>query len=66
MSARWWYCLKHERVEPDAACPNSDRLGPFDTEKDAAGALEVARKRNEAWERSDKEWEQGPATGQSE
>lgn len=59
MAARWWYCLRHDRVEPDAGCPNSERLGPFDTADQAAGALELARKRNEEWERKEDEWESG-------
>ena len=25
----WWYCLKHHTVEPDAGCPDKERLGPY-------------------------------------
>ena len=31
----WYYCLVHQRVEPDEGCANAERLGPYDTE--AAG-----------------------------
>lgn len=53
----WYYCLKHNRVEEGPGCPNSDRLGPFDTEEQAARALDLARERNEKWDRENAEWE---------
>jgi hypothetical protein len=56
---QWWYSLKHMRVEKDAGDPNSERLGPFDTEAEAADALENARKRNEQWDADDNEWNGG-------
>lgn len=53
---QWWWCLLHQRVEPDDGCPNAERLGPFATEAEAANALQVARERNEAWRREDADW----------
>lgn len=50
---RWWYCLKHKAVEPDAGCRARDRLGPFPTPEQAAGALDRAKHRNEQWEAED-------------
>lgn len=45
----FWWCLTHGRVEGssqgDDGCANMDRLGPYDTEAQAAGALERARAR---------------------
>src|SRR6266571_3844159 len=35
---RWWFCLKHMAVEPDAGCPGKDRLGPYPTREAAARA----------------------------
>ncbi|MFC4906765.1 hypothetical protein [Actinomadura gamaensis] len=46
----WWFCLKHLRVEHGPGCPDKDRMGPYTTEAQAAGALEEARARNEAWD----------------
>ena len=57
--ASWWYCLKHNRAEHNGGCPNSERLGPFATEEEASGALELARERNEEWDRREDEWEKG-------
>ena len=47
---KWYYCLVHNRVEPEKGCANSERLGPYDTEEQAAHAFELARKRNEEWD----------------
>jgi hypothetical protein len=47
---RWWYCLKHHQVEPDAGCANKDRLGPYRTRAEAEHALETVRRRNEEWD----------------
>ena len=47
---KWYYCLKHHRVEPWDGCKAADRLGPYDTPEDAARALERVRERNKAWE----------------
>jgi hypothetical protein len=55
MAERWYFCLKHMRVEEEAACPHAERLGPYDSYADAARALQTARERNEAWE-NDPRW----------
>ncbi len=47
---RWWYCLRHHAVEPEAGCPAKDRLGPYATKEEAERALETVRKRNEEWD----------------
>ncbi len=49
----WYYCLVHQKVEPEAGCANAERLGPFDTEAEAAGALELAHERNAAFDSDD-------------
>ena len=46
----WYYCLVHQKVEPDKGCANAERLGPFETETEAADALETARERNAAFD----------------
>jgi hypothetical protein len=50
---RWWFCLKHNTVEPDAGCRAKDRLGPYATREEAAQALEIARQRNKEWDADD-------------
>jgi hypothetical protein len=52
-SKHWWYCLKHETVEPEAGCPAKDRLGPYASREDAEHALDIARRRNEEWDAQD-------------
>jgi hypothetical protein len=51
--AHWWYCLRHNTVEPDDGCPGKDRLGPYRTREEAARALETVRRRNEEWDAQD-------------
>ena len=62
----WWYCLKHNRVEPDKGCPNSERLGPFETEDEASHAFEIAKARNEEWDAGEDEWGSGDTTQERE
>ena len=50
---RWYYCLKHHTVEPEAGCKAADRLGPYPTPDDAARALETVRRRNTEWDAQD-------------
>lgn len=53
--SQYWYCLTHNTVEGEVGCPNDERLGPYDTEAEAANALEKARERSEAWD-NDPRW----------
>jgi len=52
---RWWYCVRHHRVEPEDGCPGKDRLGPYPSRQEAARALETVRERNEQWDAADGE-----------
>jgi hypothetical protein len=54
--ASYWFCVKHHTVEsgPDM-CPPIDRLGPFDTQEEAARALDKAQERNDEWD-NDPNW----------
>ena len=61
--ASWWYCLRHDRVEPRKGCPAGDRLGPYATEDEATRALELARERTaqrDAEDAAEDEWGQRP------
>ena len=53
---KWWYCLKHKRVEHGAGCPNKMRMGPYPDEATAQRALELARERTKAEDDADKDW----------
>ena len=56
----FWYNLSTGRVETDENKSQSDDLmGPYDSEADAASALELARRRTERWDEEDREWEEG-------
>ena len=46
----YWFCLTHHTVEGPEGCPNKDRLGPYETQAEAARALDKVEERNEAWE----------------
>ena len=52
---RWWFCLKHKAVEPEAGCPGKDRLGPYRTREEASHALEIAERRNAEWDAADQD-----------
>ena len=51
----WWYCLRHNRVEPDDGCPGKNRLGPYPTREAAEHALDTVHERNEEWEAADED-----------
>ncbi len=52
---RWWYCLRHKTVEPEAGCPAKDRLGPYASREEAEHAIEIAQRRNEEWDAQDRD-----------
>jgi hypothetical protein len=51
--SQWYYCVKHNKVEGAVGCRAQDRLGPYDTREEAAGALEKVKERNTAWDGRD-------------
>ena len=56
--SRFWYCVKHQRVETDEnMCPPIDRLGPYETQAEAEQALATAERRNEEWDEEDRDWD---------
>lgn len=46
----WYWCVKHQQVEPYAGCRSRDRLGPYDTPEEAAEALTRVEERNVWWD----------------
>jgi hypothetical protein len=47
---RWYFCVKHQTVEPEDGCPAKDRLGPYATPEEAAHAMDKVHERNEQWD----------------
>lgn len=59
----WWWCLKHSRVEEDAGCALTDRLGPYGSAQEAGRALSSVRRRTEdqdALDAEDDDWGSPP------
>lgn len=54
-SSQWWFCLKHGTVEQEAACANSERMGPYASREEADRALANASERTEQWD-NDPRW----------
>ena len=52
----WFFCLRHQTVEPRDGCPERYRLGPYDTRQEAEHALQSVAERNEALDAEDREW----------
>ena len=59
---QWFFCLKHHTVEGPDGCRAADRLGPYPDKETASRALEIARERTEAADRSDEEWNERGAS----
>lgn len=57
VSRAWHYCLRHNTVERGVGCRAADRLGPYATEAEARGALEIARHRTETEDDADRRWD---------
>jgi hypothetical protein len=56
---KYWYNSNSGEVEYGYISPAVDRIGPFDTEQQAAHALQTLRERSEAWaveEAIDEDW----------
>ncbi len=52
---KFWWCLNHNAVEGQDGCAWKDRLGPYDSEAEAARALEKVKERNDEWD-NDPKW----------
>ena len=49
----WYFCLKHNAVEPRDGCPAGDRMGPYPTREDALNWKERVAERNREWDAED-------------
>jgi hypothetical protein len=56
----YWFNVSTGSVESDEnKSPSADLMGPYDTEVEAANALQTARERTEKWDAEDRAWEEG-------
>jgi hypothetical protein len=46
---RYWFNTKTKQVEFGLKSSSLDRIGPFETEREAANAEETVRQRSKAW-----------------
>lgn len=51
----WFWCLEHRCVEQGAGCGSSMRIGPCETQLEAASALQRIREREAAQTARDEE-----------
>lgn len=61
---KYWYNLNTKQVEFGMISPSADRVGPFDTEVEAAHAPEKLQERARAWadeEAAEEGWDAGIA-----
>lgn len=55
---QWYWCLRHQRVEPaDEGCANDQRMGPYPSREEAEHWKAKVAARNEEWDEEDREWE---------
>lgn len=54
----WYFCLKHQQVEPRGGCRAADRLGPYADKETAARALEIAEARTKAADEAQQRWDE--------
>ena len=52
----FWFCLDHHVVEPFDGCGSDNRIGPFDTEPEAARALQTIADREKRYDAEDSAW----------
>jgi hypothetical protein len=52
---QWWFCLIHKAVEAESGCPNQSRLGPYDSQALALGAIARISTRNAQLDEQDED-----------
>lgn len=63
---KYWYNSNSGQVEFGYISPSADRVGPFDTEAEAANAPETLRARSAAWAAEDARENDWPAATDSD
>jgi hypothetical protein len=51
----FWFNIKTKQVEHGLKSSSEDRIGPFDTEAEAANAEAIVKARSEAWRKQESE-----------
>ncbi len=55
----WFWCMKHDTVEPREGCADRHRLGPYATRQEAERALQSVADREARISAEDRAWEEG-------
>ena len=56
----WFWCMKHNTVEPVEGCAERHRLGPYATREEAEHALQSVAEREARLSAEDTAWDEGP------
>ncbi|CAB4634388.1 MAG: SPOR domain-containing protein [Actinobacteria bacterium] len=54
-SPKYWFNLRTKQVELGLKSSSEDRIGPFDTEAEAANAEAIVKARSQAWRQQESE-----------
>ena len=54
-SPNYWFNLRTKQVELGLKSSSEDRIGPFETEAEAANAEAIIKARSEAWKQQESE-----------
>lgn len=54
-SPKYWFNLRTKQVEIGLKSSSEDRIGPFETEAEAANAEAIVKARSEAWRQQERE-----------
>ena len=52
----YYFNTKTQMVEKGRQSSWEHLMGPYDSQEDAANAMEIARKRSKSWDDDDREW----------
>lgn len=55
-SAKWYWCLRHNRAESADRCGSELLMGPYESRAAAEAFADTANAREDAWEAEDERW----------
>lgn len=58
-AVEYYFNTRTQMVEKGRQSSWEHLMGPYDTAEDAANAMEIARKRSQAWADDDRSWSEG-------